>query len=70
MVQLQAARWVKNDYAQQSSVTQILIDLKWQDLPPEVNRCETLTDVQNSPHHLILIEPIKYVKLQRNLINL
>ena len=30
-VQCQAAKWVKNDCIQQSSVTQMLIDLKWQD---------------------------------------
>ena len=29
MVQCWAARWVKNKYAQQSSVTQMLIDLTW-----------------------------------------
>ena len=29
MVQRWVVRWVKNDYVQQSSVTQMLIDLKW-----------------------------------------
>ena len=32
IVQCRSARWVKNDYLQQSSVTQKFIDLKWQDL--------------------------------------
>ena len=32
MVQCRVARWVKNDYVQQNSVTQMLIDLKWWDL--------------------------------------
>ena len=60
---------MKNDYAQQSSVIQMLIDLKWQDL---ANR---LTDVRTSlmykiVYNIVLIEATKYVKLQRNLINL
>ena len=49
MVQRRAARWVKNDYVQRSSVTRILIDLKVVGLGPEANRCETLADVQNRP---------------------
>ena len=69
MVQRRAARWVKNDYVQQSSVTQMLKDLKWRDL------AQRRTDVRLSlmykiVHNHVLIEAIKYVKLQRNLINL
>ena len=64
MVKCRAARWVKNDYVQQSSVTQMPIDLKWRDLG------QRRTDARLSlrykiVHNLILIEGIKYVKLQR-----
>ena len=69
MVQHWAARWMMNDYVQQSSVIQMLIDLKWQHL------AQRWTDARHSlmykiVHNLIPIEAIKYVKLQRNLINL
>ena len=59
---------MKNDYVQQRSVTQMLIDLKWQDSAQRrTDDRESLMDkiVQN----LVLIKAIKYVKLQRNLIN-
>ena len=41
MVQCQAGRRVKNNYVQQSSVTQMLIDLKVAGPGPETNKCET-----------------------------
>ena len=68
VVQCQTVRWVKN-YVQQSSVTKMLLNLKLWDLT------ERQTDVSLSlvfkiVHNLVLIEAIKYVKLQRNLINL
>ena len=59
MAQCWAARWVKNNYVQQSSVAQMLMDLKWWDL------AQMRTDAR-----LSLIEATKHVKLQRNLINL
>ena len=51
------------------AVTQMLIDLKWWDL------AQRRTDARLSlmfkiVHNLILIEAMKYVKLQGNLINL
>ena len=69
VVQCRAARWVKYDEVQQSSVTQMLIDLKWRDL------AQRQTDARLSlmfkiVHKHVLIKTIKYVKLQRNLINL
>ena len=69
MVQYQAARWVKNDYVQQSSVTQILKDFKWQDWAQRQTDAR-LSLMYKIVHNLVLIEAIKYVKLQRNLINL
>ena len=59
---------MKKDYVQQRSVTQMLIDLKWRDL------VQRRTDVRLSlmykiVHKLVLVEAIKNVKLQRNLIN-
>ena len=60
MVQCQAARGVKNDYAQQSSVTQMLTGLQWQEL----------AQMYKIVHNLILIEAMIYVKLHGNLISL
>ena len=69
MVQCQAARWVKNDYVKQSSVTQLLADFQWWE------QAQRQTDARLSlmykiVHNLVLINLIKYVKLQRNLISL
>ena len=69
MVRCQAARSVKNDYVQQSSVTQMLIDLKWQDLAQRQTGAK-LSLMFKIVHNLVLVEAIKYVQLQRNLINL
>ena len=69
MVQRQAASWVKNDYVQQSSVTQMLIALKWWNLAQRQIYAR-LSLMSKIVHNLVLIEAITYVKLQRNLINI
>ena len=62
--------WVNtNDYVQQSSVTQMLIDIKWQDLAQRWTDAR-LSLMYKIVHNFVLIEAIKYVKLQRNIINL
>ena len=51
MVQCRAPRWAKNNFVQPSSVTQMLINLKWQDLAlkrTDMRLSLTVTDVQNS----------------------
>ena len=68
-VQCRAARWVKNDYVQQSSVTSILIDLKWWNLAQRRTDARLLL-IYKIVHNLILREAIQYVTLQRSLINL
>ena len=60
MVKCWAAWWVRNDYVQQSSVTQMAKDLKWRDL------AQRRTDARVSVmfkivHNLVLIESITYV---------
>ena len=61
--------WVKNDYIQQSSVTQMLIDLKWRDLAQRQTGAR-ISQMYKIVHNLVLTEAIKYVKIQRNLIKL
>ena len=69
MVQCRAARWVKNDYVQQSPATQMLIDFKWQDLAQR--RADvTLSLIYKTVYNIVLIEAITYAKRQRNLINI
>ena len=69
MVQRWAARWVKNDYVQQSSVTQMLIDPQLQDLA-RGKQMRDSSQCTKIVHNLILVEAIKYVKLKRNFITL
>ena len=58
------ARWVK------SSVTQMLIDLSWWELVQRRTDAR-LAQMFKIVHNLVLIEEvIKYVKLQRNFVNL
>ena len=59
MVQCRAARWVKNDYVQQSSVTQMLMDLKCQDLT--LRRTDAGLCMYKIVHTLILIEAINSI---------
>ena len=69
MVQRRAARWVKNDYVQQSSVTQMLNELGWRTLAQR--RADArLTLMYKIVHGLVLIEAIKYIKLQRDQLHL
>ncbi len=69
MVQRRAARWVKNDFFPQSSVTEMLKDLGWRTLAQR--RVDArLALMYKIVHGLVLIEAIKYVKLQRNQIHL
>ena len=55
-----------NDYVQQNSVTQMLIDLKLCHLAHR-RTVARLSLMYKIVHNLIFIEAIKYVTLQRNL---
>ena len=62
-IQCQTARWVKNNYTKQSSVTHLLIDLQWRDLAQRQTDAR-LSLMYKIVYNLILIEAIKYFKLQ------
>ena len=69
MVQRRAARWVKNDYVQTSSVTNMLAELKWRELSQrraDARLC-LLYKIKKS---LVLINAIKYFRLQRDKIHI
>ena len=61
MVQHWPPKWVKNDYIQQSSVTQMLTYIQWLQLA-QMQTDAQLSLMYKTVHNLVPIEVIKYVQ--------